>query len=62
MEPTVIEIHPYDLAELLQNVRPSVEDMQANQQLDRRHMIQLDGKTYHQNADQPRSTGPHTIF
>ena len=59
----VIEIHPYDFAELLASTPISLEDVLRYEEYpSKENVIVLGGKTYHQSVNAPRTAGPHTIY
>jgi hypothetical protein len=59
MKRTVIEIHPYDLAELLQNM--PVELCFNNYRKVGDDLCEVNGQLYHCTVSAPRTPGPHTI-
>lgn len=50
-----IEIHPYDLAELVEQMAPHIPFVKDGVLWD------IDGVRYHQNASVPRTPGKHRI-
>jgi hypothetical protein len=59
MERTVIEIHPYDLAELLQKI-PFEQGVDKYRKVDD-ELFEVNGQLYHRTVSVPRTPGPHTI-
>jgi len=58
---TVIEIHPYDFAELIHNMPATFADTFKHHPSDDDNLFELDGKLYHRTAAAPRAPGEHFI-
>lgn len=57
----VIEIHPYDFAELLTTPISPMKLLDSFKQRED-GLLEFDGKLYHRTSSAPRTPGPHTIF